>query len=69
MDGAKFDVLSERLSQLFITEGLSYEQYMKMSSSLSVCLLKLCNYLSDDYQLKSLNLKVLTFNNFRFYFC
>jgi len=30
-----------------------------MTSSLSVCLLKLCNYLTDDYQLKSLNLKIL----------
>lgn len=58
MDGTKFDLLSERLSQLFVTEGLGYEQYMKMTSSLSICLLKLCNYLTDDYQLKSLNLKV-----------
>lgn len=58
MDGTKFDLLSERLSQLFITEGIEYGLYMKMTSSLSVCLLKLCNYLTDDYQLKSLNLKV-----------
>ena len=61
MDGTKFDILSERLSNLFTVAKLDYESYITMTNSLSSCLLKLCNYLTDDYQLKSLNLKVVIF--------
>ncbi len=61
LDASKFDILSERLSNLFTIERFEYEDYIRLSSRLSSCLLNLCQYLTDDYQLKSLNLKVILF--------
>lgn len=59
LDSTKFDLLSERLSNLFTIERLSPSEYTTLASTLSTCLLHLCQYLTDDYQLKSLNLKIL----------
>lgn len=59
LDSSKFDLLSERLSNLFTIERLEHGEYSELAESLSECLLKLCQYLTDDYQLKSLNLKVI----------
>ena len=70
LDSTKFDLLSERLSNLFTIERLEYAEYIQLTLTLSTCLLKLCNYLTDDYQLKSLNLKVifiLFYRSFCFY--
>lgn len=70
MDGSKFDSLSEQLSNLFTCSSLSLESYESLTSEyLTPCLLKLCVYIKDDYQLKTLNLKVHIYFmiNFRFY--